>query len=323
MALLFVISDFIKMNYSQKPLFFFYLLVGYVLVQFFWWSYLLVDLNKEIAVLSAQLHPDAAKEIQLKLSSKYKMIMGEGVVFFSLLILGFYQTKKAFSKEKKLSQQQKNFVLSVTHELKSPLASIRLQLETLLKRELNKDKSEEIIKGAIKDSRRLHQLVDNILTTAEIENDNLLLYGESVNISELIEDICNRTFQEYEGLLNLQIETAVFLTTDRNAIHSIVSNLIENALKYSNHRGPVTLKLYKNNNKVVFSVADNGPGIPENEISSIFQKFYRIGNEETRKSKGTGLGLFIVKYLCNLLQAKISVRKNEPQGVVFEIEFNI
>ena len=131
------------MSKKSRPLFWFYLLVTYVLVQFVWWSYLMIDLNNEVVHLKTEINLLKGEtlnevfvkgnELNEKLHKRWLMISGEGLVFISLLLLGIYQIRKTFKKEGKLAQQQKNFLLSVTHELKSPIASTKLQLQTLEK----------------------------------------------------------------------------------------------------------------------------------------------------------------------------------------------
>jgi two-component system, OmpR family, sensor histidine kinase CiaH len=102
----------------------------------------------------------------------------------------------------------------------------------------------------------------------------------------------------------------------------LISNLLENAQKYSPTSKTITCKLYKKNKKIYLQIIDEGAGIPNNEKENIFQKFYRIGNEQTRHSKGTGLGLFISKKIVLSHKAEITVTDNDPQGTIFTVIFN-
>jgi signal transduction histidine kinase len=111
----------------------------------------------------------------------------------------------------------------------------------------------------------------------------------------------------------------MLLETEKFAYSSVIQNLVENAIKYSNESANIEVSLYQNNDSVVLEVKDNGIGIPERERSNIFKKFYRIGNEETRTTKGTGLGLFIVKRVVDLHGGKIFVSENKPKGTVVKI----
>jgi len=320
-------------NKKGRPLFWFYILVSYILLQFVWWSYLMINLNNEVVLLKTEINllkgesPEEivikGNELNEKLHKRWLMISSEGVVFMSLLIAGVYQVRKTFRKEELLGQQQKNFLLSVTHELKSPIASAKLQLQTVLKHELEREKQKEIIENAIKDTERLNNLVENILMAAKIDNKVYSIHKENTNLSEYITAVINdsiRSFR-YKQKVSLDIEPGIRLKIDKMSFHSIVLNLLENAVKYSPENSIVHIHLKKHNGEVKFSVCDEGRGIPDNEKKAIFNKFYRIGNEDTRNTKGTGLGLYIVKYLVEQHNGILSVKDNTPKGSIFEVSF--
>ena len=242
----------------------------------------------------------------------------------SNLQVGRETIRKSFNKETALANQQKNFLLSVTHELKSPIASAKLQLQTLLKRELDRDKQKEILANAINDTDRLNNLVENILLAAKIENNVFASHLEEYNLSEYITEGMNQTIESfrYKQKVVLDIDPNIFMKIDRMSFPSIILNLFENAVKYSSGDSTITVGLKKQNQKIILSVADEGLGISDEEKKYIFKKFYRIGSEETRKTKGTGLGLFIVDFLVKQHNGIISVRNNKPKGTIFEVEFN-
>jgi len=326
-----------RMNSSPKksrPLFWFYLLVTYVVIQFAWWTYLMVELNNENYHHRTELNVlkgESLNEVVLngnllneKLHKRWIMIAGEGTVFVTLLLFGIFQIRKTFNKESELAQQQKNFLLSITHELKSPIASAKLQLQTLQKHELPRDKQKEIISNAIHDTDRLNNLVENILIAAKIDNSVYTLHKEKVNISELITESITQTIVsfKYKQKIVLDIESSIFMDIDRSSFPSIFLNLFENAIKYSNENSTITTRLKKQDQKIILAVADDGIGISDLEKKNIFKKFYRVGNEETRKTKGTGLGLYIVNYLVEQHQGTITVKNNSPKGSIFEVAFN-
>ncbi|MDO9186065.1 MAG: HAMP domain-containing sensor histidine kinase [Bacteroidia bacterium] len=318
---------------KSRPLFWFYILVGYVILQFVWWSYLMVDHNNEIYYLKTELNllkGETLDEVVLKgnelnekLHKRWVMISGEGVVFMGVLLLGIFQIRKTFKREAELSQQQQNFLLSVTHELKSPIASTKLQLQTLQKHELNREKQKEILANAINDTDRLNNLVENMLLAAKIENSVYLLHKENYNLSEYITEGMNQTIQsfQYQQKVELSIEPNIYMDIDRTNFPSIILNLFENAVKYSPEDSTIVVSLKKQNQKIILSVADQGIGISDKEKETIFQRFYRSGNEETRKTKGTGLGLYIVDYLVKQHNGTITVKNNTPKGSVFEVAF--
>jgi signal transduction histidine kinase len=311
---------------TPRPLLVFYLLVIYVFLQFCWWSYLLFDLNAEILTLRDALARQngefiSEEPLSERIAKKRLMIFGEGLVFILLLALGMIQTRRSFNREARVGRQQKNFLLSVTHELKSPLAAVKLYLQTLSKRELPRDKQLEVLGKASAETGRLENLVENMLLASRIDNHAFLPAFESIDISEELKQIVNDFEQRSQCSIKRQIPLGVFLSVDRQSFHSIVMNLLENALKYSGEVPEIELQLQSNSAGVSLRICDRGIGIAEADKTRIFDKFYRAGNEETRKTKGTGLGLYIVRYLVLLHKANIRVFDNQPFGTVFEINF--
>jgi two-component system phosphate regulon sensor histidine kinase PhoR len=287
----------------KRPYVIFYSLLIYAMAEVIWWGLLLV-----------RSQPD-----------RKGMIMGEGAVFLFIFIVGGYSLHKAIKKEKKLQKQQKNFLLSVTHELKSPLASIKLYLQTILKRELDKEKQKSFLTKSLVDIERLHDLVENMLLASKIDGHSYSFPKEKFNLSELVEDIVSR-LQVNKCDLNQQtvsadIDRDIEIEGDRFSLSAMVNNLIENAIKYSGPCEVVKVKLFRKNNAVHLMVADHGIGIPDVEKHKIFDMFYRVGNEDTRNTKGTGLGLYIVKQVAEKHLANIFIRDNRPTGTIFEVVF--
>ena len=320
---------------SQKrprPLFLFYILVVYVFLQFGWWAYLLIQQNNEITVLQEQVlvetksnSLEAQKKLSDKLHKQWSMIFGEGSVFLVLLVLGIFRTRNSFKKEAALAAQQKNFLLSVTHELKSPIASVRLQLETIQKRSLPKEKQEEVLENAIEDTDRLNALVENILFAARIDNHTYNLNKEKANLSDEVKGLSEKAssgFARHHKLI-ADISNDITISFDKMGFHSVFINLLENAAKYSPTGTEIKVSLKKNNEFILLSVADHGTGVPNEEKENIFGRFYRIGNEETRSTKGTGLGLYIVNSLVKEQGWSIKILDNKPTGSIFEITIPI
>ncbi len=286
----------------KRPLLIFYSLIIYTVLQVVWWGRLLL----------------AAKPDSLA------MILGEGAVFIFIFIIGIYYMHKAIKGERKLHTQQKNFLLSVTHELKSPLASIKLYLETILKRDLDPAQQNSFLKNSLKDIERLDDLVENMLIATKIENQSYTFPKEQLNFSQLVNSVAERLQLHTcnSEVIKVSVQPFIFLHGDKFALTSVVTNLIENAVKYSPPCEEVKVTLKQKGDQIYFIVADLGIGINDQEKSRIFEKFYRVGSEETRKTKGTGLGLFIVKQVLDKHQALIKVRNNNPSGTIFEVTFN-
>lgn len=283
----------------RRPLIIFYFLVFYALAELIWWGVLLVQSQPE----------------------RSGMIIGEGAVFVLLLFYGAYRLHKAINEEAALHQQQKNFLLSVTHELKSPLSSIKLYLQTILRHELPPEKQRAFLVNSLKDIERLDDLVENMLIATKIENGSYSFPKEKFDFSSLVEAVQLRIRQNLSGKerLTASIKENVLVYGDKFALSLAISNLLENALKYSPADSIVQLELKEAGPKALVRISDQGKGIPEEEKEKIFDKFYRIGNEETRAAKGTGLGLFIVKQVLDNHGASIQVKNNRPAGTVFEL----
>lgn len=318
---------------SKRTTLIFTVLVGYIILQFLWWEVLLVRQSNQIisekqklAALSSTDDEIIKRDInalQEKKTMKLYMITGEGTVFLLILLFGVYQVRKSVKKETELAQQQKNFTLSVSHELKTPIAATKLQLQTMLKHDLNREKQIELLNNALNETERLAKLVENVLMANQIENNNLSVNIEKIDLSEFVEKSITRYFSEYlhAGHLKMRLIPHIEYAVDKDLFPSILINLIENAVKYSDEQVNIEVSLKIVNHKPLLEIKDQGAGISEDEKQKVFQKFFRSGNENTRKTKGTGIGLFIVKYICDLHQAKIHVFNNSPKGTIFQIQF--
>lgn len=287
----------------KKSILIFYFLLLYALLEMFWWGTVVIRLQPQ----------------------RMAMVMGEGSVFLFLLCVGAYFIHASIKKEDKLHEQQQNFLLSVTHELKSPLAAIKLSLETIKKRDLDKEQRTTLLRNSLKDIERLDDLVENMLLATKIESRTYSFPKEEFDFSELVNKITDRLQVHSCGnqqLINTAIKPGIKVVGDQFALSSVVTNLVENAVKYSGPCAEIAVALCQNDGKPFLTVSDKGPGIPDNEKMHIFDKFYRVGDENVRKSKGTGLGLFIVKEVLQNHDADISVKDNVPQGAIFEVTFN-
>lgn len=318
---------------SKRTTLIFTVLVGYIVLQFLWWEVLLVRQSNEIinekqklAALSSTDDNIIKRDIEALEDKKKKrlyMITGEGTVFLLILLYGVYQVRKSVKKETQLAKQQKNFILSVSHELKTPIAATKLQLQTLIKHDLDREKQKELLGNALSETERLGKLVENVLLANQIENNNLLANKEDVDLSEFTEKIVSRYFGDYinSGNLKTNIDAGIQCNIDKDLFPSLLINLIENAIKYSYDHISIELVLKSVNKRPSLEIKDQGSGILDEEKQKVFQKFFRSGNENTRKAKGTGIGLFIVKHICDLHQAKVTVLNNTPKGTIFQIHF--
>ena len=303
-------------NRISRTLTIFYILCCYVLLQFGWWAYQLVQLNKENISLTQF---DNGQLAEREFLNKLFMISGEGFVFLILIIIGAAYILRSFRREIQLARRQQNFLLSITHELKTPISTIKLYLQTLLKRDLDEVKKKDAIATMLHENERLNVLVGKMLLAAKIDDSDFKLNREKVDLSALVAAEVGR--HSYENTtIDTELGNEILASIDTESIDTILSNLIDNAVKYDSTRVVISLK--KENSQILLMVSDNGQGIEEVEKVKIFERFYRTGSEDTRQTKGTGLGLYIVKTLIEMHGGLITVSNNSEKGSTFTIQFN-
>jgi signal transduction histidine kinase len=313
-----------------------YTVIGYMLLALMWWSVLLYRKNQQlyetkIFLLQAKTGVGISniyslpeyEKIQKDYTKQTNMILGEALVFGLSLMIGLYLINRAFQKELAATKRQNNFLLSVTHELKSPLTSIKLGLETLKKRSLTGDMVQDITTSSLQETDRLQKLIDQLLFTAKVDTSSKLYNFQVTNVSRLVNDYIDKMQSNRPDLIIIKnITEGIHAKIDIPSIETAISNLVENAIKYANDKS-ITLDLQKVDKALIFKVSDEGIGIPQHEKKHIFTKFYRIGSEETRKTKGTGLGLYICKKVITDHGGTVSVEDNVPKGSVFIITLPI
>lgn len=291
---------------NKRTAIIFYILSFYVVVQFIWWGFHIIQLTGELSTESSIVH------------KRIVMIMGEGAVFILLLIIGIWQIRRSVIRDLKLTERQKNFLLSVTHELKTPLAANKLYLQTVKKRDLNKEQVNELVQKAISENVRLEHMIDNILNASRIESNALQLNKEQFDLNQLIQHVRERMIAIHPSAnIVLELPENFTVYADRFMIETVLINLIENAIKYAGT--DAIILVYAGSDGRTFGVRDNGAGVAGSDKEEIFKKFYRTGNEETRTQKGSGLGLYIVKQLIQLHGGKVVCEDAPGGGADFKI----
>jgi signal transduction histidine kinase len=249
------------------------------------------------------------------------MILGEGAVFFSILAFAIHQIRKSIRKDIELSRQQKNFLLAVTHELKTPIASTKLYLQTMKRHQLDEAKRTELAENALRENERLQQIIDNILSVSQLENKTFQLHAENVNIADSIQLAINAYQLKNSATFEVECPDNIYFRLDPNAWHSILSNLIDNALKYAGDFPIIRINCALNPTGLTVIFEDNGVGVPRDKLDLIFQRFTRLGHEETRSAKGVGLGLYIVRELIRAMRGEIRAENVLTGGLRFIIHF--
>ncbi|RYE25613.1 MAG: GHKL domain-containing protein [Sphingobacteriales bacterium] len=260
------------------------------------------------------------QELEIKRERRTKQYIGEGSTFLLIIFIGAAVVYSSFRRSIRLSRQQNNFMLSVTHELKSPIAAMKLNLQTLERHNLDAAKREQLLARCIKEADRLNDLCNNILLTSQIEGRQYVATRERIDFADMIEESVLNYNIRYPDRMMAEIGPATVIG-DNLSIQMAVNNILENAIKYTPADKVIKVHLQQEDKNVVLKVIDEGTGIPDNEKRKVFNKFYRIGNEDTRRSKGTGLGLYLTSKIMQQHNGKISVSDNPPTGSVFELVF--
>ena len=250
-----------------------------------------------------------------------------GIVFFALIITGLILNTIFLVREIRRSEQHDAFLNSVTHELKTPIASIKLYLETLKSRDVSPEKRAEFYDVMLSDSNRLLQTVEQVLAAGRAGEKKRQMNVENVDISSVL----YRAVQIVRSRYNL--DDNILRTTDppddlmvlgdEADLITVFVNLLDNAVKYSNHDRKISVRVRKRalNNKVDIFIRDNGLGIPQDELKRIFKRFYRVHSSTSKETKGTGLGLAIVQTIVKKHGGKISVdSKGEGRGTTFVVQ---
>jgi signal transduction histidine kinase len=235
-----------------------------------------------------------------------------GVIFFSLIITGLILNTSFLIREIRRNEQQDAFLNAVTHELKTPIASIRLYLETLKTRDIKPAKQQEFYDVMLADSDRLLNTVEQVLLASRAREQKRLLNVSEINLTRLLRDCAERIRHRYgltDGAISLpaSAEDKIKISGDTDELQAVFMNLLDNAVKYSLEKEVKIALNVKNLNEkyVIVRIKDSGIGLPQSELKRIFRRFYRVPNRATQKAKGTGLGLFIVRSIVSKHGGKI------------------
>jgi signal transduction histidine kinase len=260
------------------------------------------------------------QDIEQVRKRKVAQYIGEGSTFLLLILICAVFVYRATRRQIRLSHQQQNFMMAITHELKTPIAVAILNLETLQKRKLDEMQQQKLVTQTLAEANRLNILTNNILVAAQLESGDYSINKQEVDFSAQVSR-CVKDFEQRfpHRIFVEKITTDVFVNGEILLLQMLVNNLMDNALKYSPKDKPVTILLEADKKKVTMQVADEGAGIADEEKKHVFEKFYRVGNETTRSTKGTGLGLYLCRKIAEDHKGSITVKDNHPQGCIFTV----
>jgi len=227
-----------------------------------------------------------------------------GIIFFGLLIAGLVVNTIFLVREIRRNEQQDSFLNAVTHELKTPIASIRLYLETLASRDLGEAKRREFYRIMLEDTDRLLGTVEQVLKAGEVRHGTARKNWQEVQFSTVVREVLvlarlRQNLAPDVLCLGTAPPDEIIVLGNPEELRTAVINLLDNAIKYSGNKKNIVVDLLTPNlDTVLLRVHDRGIGIPRNEVKRIFKRFYRASNSKTDKVKGTGLGLFIVRSIA-------------------------
>ncbi|GLH74775.1 hypothetical protein GETHLI_32770 [Geothrix limicola] len=245
------------------------------------------------------LRPEPLVELKNQRWHSVFRAASEGAFMVFAVLSGFVVLYRKLAEELDLKLRQRNFTSAVTHELKTPIASLRVWTETLFTRSLA-DEQRLRIRGLMeKDLDRLQELVGNLLDVARAESGSLVLHLAPLELKPWLQGICEAMDQRLgPGALGLQLEFAtepLWANADPKALGTVIENLLSNAYKYAAEPRQTTVTLDGDGDDVLIVVSDLGHGLSPKDLPRVFHRFFRVGDEMTRQVAGTGLGLFLVK----------------------------
>ncbi len=250
-----------------------------------------------------------------------------GVLLLLMVIAGIVLNTIFLVREIRRNEQHDAFINAVTHELKTPVASIRLYLQTLQTRSVDETRRKEFYRIMLEDSDRLLSTIEQILRTGRMGAASRPLNRSRIDIGRLVEQCVSRARAVHgvsDDALVYDPGPAVTFVGDEDEVRAAISNLIDNAIKYSGKEAKVAVAVAQDEERLRVRVTDQGPGIPKSELKQIFKRFYRVPGQLASSVKGTGLGLYIVRSVAKRHGGRAWAESEGPgQGSTFVVEFPI
>ncbi|MDQ2719043.1 MAG: ATP-binding protein [Bacteroidota bacterium] len=318
----------IKIRPLRAIYIFYWFLLAYILAALVFWFIMLNRQNIELSHYKLDMidvndssHTQKVKKLKLERDRKTAQYLGEGITSLLFIVAGAIFVFRFVKKQFVQSHQQQNFMMAITHELKTPIAVTKLNLETMQKRKLEEEQQQKLIRSTIQEANRLNALCNNMLLLSQIDAGGYTLTSEKFDLGTLAND-CAEDFMirfPYKKI-ETYFDGELIITGDKVLLQLAVNNLLDNAIKYSGKNDVVLLKVYRENKLIKLQVIDEGQGIASAEKSKIFEKYFRGAQ---RQMKGTGLGLYLTKEIVKQHHGDISMTNNIPRGCIFEIRLKI
>lgn len=304
----------------------YWVLLAYIIAALVFWFTALNKQNVQMASykierLNINAISYSADIIQIEAEKKRKLAqyIGEGATFLGLILAGAIFIFRAVRRQLRETKEQQNFMMAITHELKTPIAVTKLNLETLQKRALSEQQQQRLIHTSLIEANRLDNLCNNLLLSSQLESKAYRMIQERLNYHTLVEEVLLEFKQRYPNVpITESLKKDYIVFADDFLLRMVIHNLLDNAVKYGDKQ-PIELHLKDDGKNCLLSVIDAGAGIANEEKEKIFQKFYRVGNDATRAAKGTGLGLYLCRRIIETHNGKVHLTDGKETGSIFTI----
>ena len=299
-------------------------MVVFVVAMAVWWIIFMAKLTDEKVEIARTLGaaPTFLDELHRQEIMRQIMVGSEGVVFLLLVLFGVWLIYRSLRQAEMLRHRQENFVMAVTHELKTPMASIGVYLDTLQSEKIPLEKKAQVVPKMKNDLHRLERLVDDILEAGRFEAGESRLNLQPVDLGALLHSLTDGLADRHDaGTVKIvrHIDAGVGLIGDSAVLGRAVGAILDNAVKYAGGEAPhITVTLRRVGRLAEIVIVDKGVGIQKSELELIFERFYRVGHEMTRASRGTGLGLYLCREMIRAHGGEVAARS---EGVGHGAEF--
>ena len=322
----------LKNKFKVRPLriiyIFYWFLLVYILAALIFWYVALNKQNTDIYQYRMEMigangaaHIKMEKKIEKERERKIFQYDSEGITFLLLLIAGAVLIFRLIRRQLLTSHQQQNFMMAITHELKTPIAVTKLNLETMQIRKLDSTQQKKLIQSTIEEANRLNSLCNNMLLMSQIDAGGYTLARERFDLATLASDCAEDFITRFpDRKIESEVKDEIMITGDKLLLQLAINNLLDNAIKYSGKDDVVLIKVFQKHRRLILQVIDEGKGISVRERERIFEKYFRGAQTQT---KGTGLGLYLTREIAKQHHGNVSVTNNVPRGCIFEIKFKI
>jgi signal transduction histidine kinase len=282
------------------------------------------DLQWDAASRTAVVKPEAVQRLRTLAHRRVRMFVSEGTVFSLLLLVGIGYMYWVLHQEILFERRQTSFLSATSHELKTPITSLRLYLDTLLARDIPKAQAAELMATMQQDLDRLTDQIDRLLQVQALGVGAKKVPLQPVNLTEETQALLNEVYGRFD-LKGFQFRTRldpdITVMAHPQRWQILVRNLLENAFKYSPHGGALDILLTRQNGRAHLRVSDQGMGFSPIEARRIFDRFYRVGSEDTRQTRGAGLGLYLVREITLSFGGTVEAKsEGEGRGASFIVE---